>query len=133
MLSTNSGLLIDFELTYKDLDVKPDENPNMIINHTIKATNPDNHFIKIYGIEYDVEIVESNTENVLINLGKTYSPYVSFLSTQSSANRSVLLKFPINEFTKIVDCKLRNVKFLFKINCAMHYEVYYQRGTTILR
>ena len=68
MLSTNSGLLIDFELTYKDLDVKPDENPNMIINHTIKATKPDNHFIKIYGIEYDVEIVDSNTENVLINL-----------------------------------------------------------------
>lgn len=35
---TNSEHSIDFDVTYKDLDVKPDENPNMIINHTIKVT-----------------------------------------------------------------------------------------------
>jgi hypothetical protein len=119
---------IDFDVTYKDSDVKPDENPNMIINHTIKVTNQDNHFIKIYGIEYDVEILETNAETVLINLGKTYSPRVSFFSTNDSTDRSVLLKFPINEFTKIVDHKLRNGygKLLFKIGCEMHYEVYYR-------
>ena len=127
MSPANSERSIDFDVTYKDSDVKPDENPNMIINHTIKATNQDNHFIKIYGIEYDVEILETNAETVLINLGKTYSPRVSFFSTKHSTDRSVLLKFPINEFIKIVDHKLRNGngKFLFKIGCEMHYEVYY--------
>jgi hypothetical protein len=62
--------------------VKLDGNPNMIIDHTIKATNQNNHFIKIYGIEYDIEILETNAETVLINLGKTYSPRVSFFSTK---------------------------------------------------
>jgi hypothetical protein len=128
LLQTNSEHSIDFDVTYKDLDVKPDENPNMIINHTIKATNQDNHFIKIYGIEYDVQILEATAETVLFNLGKTYSPRVSFFSTQYPTDRSVLLKFPINEFTKVVDHKLRkgNGKFLFKIGCEMHYEVYYR-------
>jgi hypothetical protein len=77
--ATDSEHSIGFDVTYKDSHVKPDENLNMIINHTIKATNQDNHFIKIYGIEYDVEILESSTETVLINLGKTYSPHVRIL------------------------------------------------------
>jgi hypothetical protein len=44
---------VDFELTYKDLDVQVDEDPNMVIHHTIKTkTGIDNHHIKINGIEY---------------------------------------------------------------------------------
>jgi hypothetical protein len=61
---------VDFDLTFKDLDVQADEDPNMVIQHTIKTkTRLDNHFIKINGIEYYVEIYEilkSNDADVLL-------------------------------------------------------------------
>jgi hypothetical protein len=125
-LSTNSGEFVDFDLTFKDLDVQVDEDPNMVIHHTIKTkTRKDNHFIKINGIEYDVRILNKDTDNELINLGKTYSHVDSFFSTHSSADRSFLLKIPINKFSKITESRLINGKFLFKIECIMDYEIYF--------
>lgn len=126
MLSTNSVEFVDFDLTFKDLNVQADEDPNMVIYHKIKTTTrKDNHFIKINGIEYDVRILDKNTDNELINLGKTYSHVDSFFSTHSSADRSVLLKIPINKFSKIVESRLINGNFLFKIDCIMDYEIYF--------
>ena len=70
MLSTNSGEFVDFDLTFKDLAVQAHEDPSMVIHHTIKTkTRKDNHFIKINGIEYDVRILNNDTDNELINLG----------------------------------------------------------------
>jgi hypothetical protein len=126
-------------LTYEDLDVQVDEDRNMVIHHKIKTkTGLDNHFIKINGIEYHVEINEilrsNDTENLLINLGKTYSHVHSFLSTHSSANRSLLLKFPINKFSKIIESRLINGKFSFKIDCITYYETYvFSRGYYYLK
>jgi hypothetical protein len=135
MLSTNSGEFADFYLTFRKLDVQADEDPNIVIHHTIKAkTREDNPFIKINGIEYDVRILNNDTDNELINLGKTYSHVDSFFSTHSPADRSVLLKIPINKFSKIMESRLINGNFLFKIDCMMDYEIYfYSEGCYYLK
>ena len=132
MLSTNYGQF-DFDLTYKDLHVQVDEDPNMVIHHTIKTkTRPDNHYIKISGIEYDVEInkiFEKDRSVQLFNLSKTYSHVPSFFSTQNPTDRSILLKFPINKFSKFTESRLINGKFSFKIVCIIDYEIYFYNGT----
>ncbi|MGA9845534.1 MAG: hypothetical protein WBQ25_24815 [Nitrososphaeraceae archaeon] len=130
MSSQGSAQPTDFVLNYKNLDVQEYESPNMIIYHTIEIKqNHDNLFLKINGIEYDVEIreiIKSNqNENPIINLYKTYSHGISFFSSKKSAERSVLIKFPANEFTKLVSSKLINGKFTFNIVCQIDYEIYH--------
>jgi hypothetical protein len=126
MSSTNSEQPIEFDFNYKDLDVQQDEIANMIIKHTLATkANQDNLFIKINGIEYDVQINEilksSDNENPIVDLGNTYSRFVSFFSTKSFADRSVLIKFSTDKFIKFVNSKLINGKFLFKISCVIDY------------
>jgi hypothetical protein len=140
-LSTNYAQFVDFDLTYKDLDVQVDEDPNMVIHHTIKTkTRPDNHYIKINGIEYDVEmyeILEKNRAEIrLFRLNKAYSHVCSFfpMSISQPVVRSILLKFPTNKFSRIIESSLINGEFLFKIDCIMDYEIYfYNQGTYYLK
>lgn len=130
--SVNSEQTLEFDLNYKDLDVNEDETPNIIIHHTVATkTKQKDLFIKINGIEYNVEINEilknNGNENPLISLGKTYSYFISFFAINESTNRSVSIKLPINKFTKFVNSKLINGKFLFKISCIISYEIYFHR------
>lgn len=83
-------------MTYRYLKVQVDEDPNMVIHYTIKSKKGlDNHYIKIHGIEYDVEIDEilekSKAEIRLFNLGKTYSPIRSFfpMSVSQSVSQEI--------------------------------------------
>lgn len=129
----------EFNFNYKDLNVQQDEVTNMIIIHSIATkVKQDDLFIKINGIEYDVEINEilksNSNENLVADLGSTYSQFVSFFSSKDSVDRSVLVKFPKDNFTKFVNSRLINGKFLFKISCVVDYEIYfYQNGYYYLK
>lgn len=137
--STNSEQPIEFDLNYSGLDVRQGETPNMIIKHTIATkVKRDNLFIKINGIEYEVEVNEilrnNNSENRVVDLGSTYSHFVSFFSSKISTDRSVLIKFPVNKLTKFVKSRLINGKFWFKISCIINYEIYFhQNGHYLLK
>jgi hypothetical protein len=130
---------IEFDLSYKGLDVREDETPNIRINHSI-ATNikQENVFIKINGIKYIFEIYEilkSNyNESLLIDLGDTYSHFISFFQGNRSADRSVLMNLTTNNLAKVVNSGLIGNKLLFKIAGEIDYEVYsYQNGNYYLK
>jgi hypothetical protein len=139
MSSQDSARPIEFVLNFENLDVQKQGSPNMIIYHTVAILQKqDNVFIKINGIEYDIEIseiIESNQlESAIINLDKIYSHRISFFPSTKSAKRSILIKFPVNEFTKFVNSKLINGKFKFNISCQLDYEIYtYHNGYYFLR
>ena len=130
---------IEFDLSYKSLDVRGDEMPNIIINHSI-ATNikQENLFIKINGIKYIFEIYEILKSNgnkiLLINLGDTYSHFITFFQGNRSADRSILMKLTTNNLAKFVSSRLIGNKLLFKIAGEIDYEVYsYQNGNYYLK
>ena len=106
------------------------ESLDLVIYHTIETNQKcDDLFLKINGIEYNIEIMEiiksNQNENSIINLDKTYSHRISFFSSSESAERAVLIKFPDNKFTKLVNSNLINGKFRFKILCQIDYEIYH--------
>jgi hypothetical protein len=130
---------IEFDLSYKGLDVRVDETPNIIINHSI-ATNIEQEdlFIKINGIKYIFEIYEilksNGNESLLIDLGNTYSHFISFFQGNRSTNRSVLMKLTTNNLAKLVNSGLIDNKLLFKIAGKIDYEVYsYHHGSYCLK
>jgi hypothetical protein len=129
MSSQDSAQQIEFVLNFEKLDVQEHESPNIIIYHTVATKQQQNNiFVKINGIEYNVEISEiksTQLESQIINLDKIYSPRISFFLSSKSAKRSILIILPVNEFTKFVNSKLINGKFKFNIWCQLYYEIYY--------
>ncbi len=119
-----------FQLIFSDVEVEPDDFLNIVIVHQVNIPNKIDEptYIKVNGIEYDVEFSEilaaNKNEQKLFTIRGLYSSVVSFFHRNESVDRSILVRIRQTDFNKLVNSRLAKNELALQITCKIDYEQY---------
>jgi hypothetical protein len=103
---------------------------NIIINHSINLPNriPQDTFIKIDGIEYDVDfrevLKENGTDKRIFKVYGSYSPTTSFFEWTDSVDRSIVIRIREGDFYKLQHSRMVKNSIYLRVTCKIDYEQY---------
>ena len=139
-------MIIRSDFKYNNIEINNFRQPNIVIDHTIsiKLDQDDNSlYVKINEIDYRLDIYERLIENSqdmrLIKLDdvKIYEPsFLTFdsISRKYVTNRSTLFEIPSQDFSKIINSKMKGNKIVLSVECTIKCEIYKsQNGYFLLK
>jgi LEA14-like dessication related protein len=108
-----------FRLRFDDVEIQPDDFLNIVIIHQVDMPNriDEPTFIKINGIEYDVQFNEvlaaNKTEKKLFTVRGLYSSVTSFFQRNESVDRSILVRIRQTDTNGITGARLEQLVIFY--------------------